>query len=352
MLSAVSGVKVAQSSRPVAVDAVAREGGDLLGAAVRVVGRGDAAEVAGPVLFAGQVGAPGRGAVGAVVERAAGLAAVGRVLGLQVVGLRGRAREGHFGQRVDAAVEVRVLLVAPGARALVDFDHADAVQEELALHFVGDGAHRGVAGADDGLAGRMQEQRRDGFVVHHEQAARGVRRVPLVRRVDAEEGHAVMVVAGALVVGGGRIGAVVGIGGHAGGDRVAEAVQHGGGIAGRHADHVVQALGDGREAELGGGRRRGRRGGRSGCRRQHREPAAAAATAAGLQQRGAGRADAQAEQMAAAQARRDQVVEGGVGAGVVADVVRVDRSDFVAGVVSHSQIFQWGLVIEKLSRVR
>jgi hypothetical protein len=78
----------------------------------------------------------------------------------------------------------------------------------------------------------------------------------------------------------------------------------------------------------------------------------AAAAAAGLQQRGAGGADAQAEQLAAAQARCDQVVEGGVGARVVADVVGVDRSDFVMGLGSHARNFQWGLVVEKLSPVR
>ncbi|MNV36668.1 hypothetical protein D3C71_1281560 [compost metagenome] len=319
--------------------AVAAEAREFLRRALAVVGSLDAAEVAGPVLFAGEVRAPRRGAVGAVVERAAGLAAVGRVLGLQVVGLGGRARELHVGERVDAAVEARILLVAPAAAGLVDLDHAHAVQVELALHFIGDGAHT----AHDGLAVRVQEQGRDGFVVHHQQAARGVGRVPLVRGVDAEEGHAVVVVAGAAVIGGRIIRAVVLVRGHAGGDRVAQAVEHAGGVAGGHGHDVVEALGHGVEAQL---QRRGRRGGGrcgSRCRRNDGEGCAAttAAATAGLQQCGAGGTDAQAEQMAAAQARRDQVGEGRVRGRVGADIVEIDAVGVRAGVCGHAQYLSW-----------
>ncbi|MDT4852690.1 hypothetical protein FQZ97_869300 [compost metagenome] len=190
----------------------------------------------------------------------------------------------------------------------------------------------------------MQKQRRDGFMVHHQQAARGVGRVPLVGGVHAEEGHAVVVVAGAAVVGGRIVGAVVLVRGHAGGDRVAQAVEHAGGVAGGHSDHVCEALGDRVEAQLHrrGGRcgSRRRRGSRS--RRKNRERGAAtAATAAGLQQCGAGGADAQAEQMAAAQARRDQVGEGRVRGRVGADIVEIDAVGVRAGVCGHAQYLSW-----------
>ena len=305
---------------------ITAEGCQLFGAAFGVVGGGDTAEVTGPVFFTREVGAPGRGAVGAVVDSAPGGVAIGRVFGDHELAESRGARQGHRRECVHAAVELGRLVEGPGGARLFHVDHTHTVQVELTLDFFGHGAYTAHAG----LTGGVQVQRGDGFVVHHQQAACACAGVPFVVATCAEVGHAVMVVTSAAVVGGGIIGAVVFIGSHVVGDRVTQAVQHTGGVTHGHDQRVGQALGHRIEVERHGGRcrrwSRGWRGRRGRCRsgRWCSGHIIVPATT-GRQHHGAGgAAHTQAEQVAAAQTRRNHAVKRRVGGGVGANVIGVD----------------------------
>ena len=236
----------------VAPDAVTAERGQFPGGAVRVVDRIEAAEVAGPVFLAGQVRTPRGLAVRAVVDSAARLRAVGRVLGDHVRRLGGRTGKLHLRHGVDAAVETRTLLVTPRtavmetALAPGNFDDADAMRKEFTQHLVGVGAHAG----GDARASRMQIGRRDGLVVHDQQGAVGRMRVMAAMFAQAEVGHSVVMVAGALGEAARAVGAVVGVRRHTERDRVSERVEHVVAVARRQSHDVIAIFRDRREVEL------------------------------------------------------------------------------------------------------
>jgi hypothetical protein len=149
------------------------------------------AEVAGPILLGRHIGVPGRDAVRAVVQRAAGRLAGRAVLGLDEIRAADRARDLHRRQAVDAAV-VRILDHTPATvGALGDADDADPVGGDFLQDLVGVAAavlvRRHITGIER-LAGRclVHEARLDIFVVEDEQAV-------LRAAVDREEVHAVMV---------------------------------------------------------------------------------------------------------------------------------------------------------------
>ena len=108
-----------------------------------------AEEVAGPVLLAGQVGAPGRDAGAAVVERAARAGAVGRLLRPQQRVAAHRAADLQRCQRRDAAVVRRALHIAPTAAGPAHLDDGDAVHRDF---LVGLGRRARI----DGAAVRVQ----------------------------------------------------------------------------------------------------------------------------------------------------------------------------------------------------
>ena len=220
---------------------VAVERGDTLVAAGRVVA-GRAGEVALEVLFAGQQRAPGGVAGTAVVDGAARAGAGGRVQRLRERVAAHCARQFHRRERRDAAVVGRVLDVGPAATGLADLDHRHAVGRDLLVGFRCRTRTRRAAV-------HMQVVVAQCLVVHRQQAALGAVRVARgAGSVEPEVLHAVVVVAGALVEIG--VAAVVGIGWRTRRQRIAECVDHGGGVAGRHAHGVGGALGHGGEAQL------------------------------------------------------------------------------------------------------
>src|SRR5690606_40320538 len=127
-----------------------------------------AAEVSGPVLLAGQVRAPWRIAVGAVVDRAASARTVGGGHGLEEVRAAYRTVEGYRRVRRDSAVERALLLPHPGAVAGISvFDHVDTVRLDLLDRLGG----RSRPGPDVGRAVRMQVVDVEVLEVLHQQPA-------------------------------------------------------------------------------------------------------------------------------------------------------------------------------------
>ncbi len=252
---------------PGAGDTVAAQRGQFLGRAPRIVHGRDTAEVTREILLAGQIGAPRRVTVGAVVDRAARARSIRRKLRDHVCRTRRRSRKLHLGQGVNAPVEARALLVVPvhqpaatmmaapeaGAAVLAaavllahDFDHADAVQVELALHFLGYGAHP----IDDGLTRGMQEGRCDRLVVEAQQSALGLVLLVAPIAAQAEEIHAVVVVARAQGIGRRIVHAGIGVVGNMSRDRIAERVQHVVAVTARKNHGVLDALGHRVEIQL------------------------------------------------------------------------------------------------------
>ncbi|MCY1224022.1 hypothetical protein D9M72_361640 [compost metagenome] len=133
--------------------AVALERGHALVIAARCIVARGAREVAEPVLLAGEEGAPRRLAGAAVVERAARLHAGGRVLGLHQRVAHCRTGDVDLRQGRDAAVEGRVLDVAPlTAAVLTHFEDRNAVNGSFLVHF------RRRAGQRGGAAIGVQEE--------------------------------------------------------------------------------------------------------------------------------------------------------------------------------------------------
>ena len=120
-------------------------------------------EVVREVLFARQVGAPGRLAAGAVVERAEHRAAlgVGRSFHHGVAGRRPAERKRGAGR--EAARVGRGPNHVPAGALALDLDHRHAVRGLRLLHFLGTPVRH---------AGHMQQAVVDVLVVHREQAAR------------------------------------------------------------------------------------------------------------------------------------------------------------------------------------
>ena len=226
-------------------------------------------EVDRPVLFAAEVGAPGRDAMAAVVQGAArGAAATvvpGNHEGPDVVQVRGRAGDADRGLRGDPTVVDRVDHVAPAAARTDHLDQAHAVVVDLLEHL----QRRAVAevpvtelrellacDAVRGLAGRMEEVGVGrALVVDGEHRATGVHHRVLAVAADEIDVHAIVVVTDALrpVVG---LGAPIAVGRDRGDQAVAGGVQHGDGVAGGQDHAVGDALGGGREPERrsGGGK--------------------------------------------------------------------------------------------------
>ena len=290
--------------------AVALERHDLAGAALGVVAGGAADDVE-VVLFAGQVGAPGRVAAGAVVVHAEGFGAGGRQLVDQLGVAFGRAAHVHRRGRVHAAVVFGAAhhLHVVAAGLALDLDHAGAV----GVDFLVDLGGRALA-VHGGAAGGVQAIRlHHVFVVDAQQAAGRGAGVELAV-LHAEEIHAVVAVADAALVGLGALVALVAPAGVAKLHRVAQRMQDADLVAGGHGDAVFLVLGDGGKAQA-----LGRRGGR---RVAVIVAAAAGRQAHAAQQGRRGGADAALERAAPAQARGQDGVHVFVGR-IVDDLVVV-----------------------------
>src|SRR5690554_4776827 len=162
----------------------------LVGRAGGVVGGVAVDEVVVEVLFAGQVGAPGGDAHGAVVQGAQHPGA-GRITGGAHAPIAAqRAADGHRRHGADAPVVARAghpLPLAVGTAA--DLQHADPVGSLLLAHLI-DGALAAAIG-QVGIAQAVGVQGRvDVLVVDHQQA------MVIGCLLEGEEVHAVMVVTG------------------------------------------------------------------------------------------------------------------------------------------------------------
>ena len=221
-----------------------------------VPGRGrsglDRTEIAVPVFLAGEVGAPGRVAVRAVVGGAVGgvavvqHAAVDGAVRRQVVLLRlehvqagRRARDPHRRVGGDAATVLRAALHLPLLAGLEGLDHRHAMRGLGLAHLLdGDAAAAGQS------FHAVQLVLVGVFVVHHQQSAvvgdAEVRlRVRLTGLHQREVVHAVVVHAVLLfLLRGGLRGRHIPVPG-ARHDRIAPGNQHLGPVAGRHAHQVL-----------------------------------------------------------------------------------------------------------------
>jgi hypothetical protein len=257
------------------------------------------AEVAVPVLLTGQIGAPGRHPVRAVVE-----GAHRGVVGLQG-GMAGpdRAREPHRGGPGDAPVEPRVD-PPPAATDAGDRDHADAVGGQgLVDLFLG---HDRVAvGVQDGAVGVL--------VVEHQQPASAA--LPAVP--EGEEVHAVVVHADLSGLLGGAVGGVLAPRRPARPDRRPP----------RDQDLGQVAVGDGEGVGAAGRHRREpqqRAAPAAGCARcRHRLPGFAE-HARRAQKAGGGDHGAAPQDLASGHPGGQDVPEGPVAGGVGAAIIRVE----------------------------
>ena len=194
-----------------------------------------ATEVAVEVLLAGEVGAPGGLAIGAVVEGAKGGAPLGIGLGLEQGMARRRAAQCHGGRGGDAAVEGPLGVGLPLAIDAHQLHQGDPVGR-LGL---------GDRLCTEGLAAIREQIFVVGvFVVDGEQGA---------IRAQGEEAHAVVVVAKLAGLGLGII--ALGKGGGIGEEGISPGDQHLGLVAGRHHYGVGHRGGHGLEAKQrpGGG---------------------------------------------------------------------------------------------------
>src|SRR5690606_9020410 len=139
-------------------------------------------EHVGPVFLAGQVGAPGRVAVAAVVVGAACAGAIGREAGLHMGRAAQRTGQLHHAGGGEAAVERVIVDHPPAAVLLADAQHAHAVGIDLLAHLLGGAPAIGVARRAVGVKGLLI----DVLVVHHQQTVLGT-------AVEGEEMHAVVV---------------------------------------------------------------------------------------------------------------------------------------------------------------
>ena len=271
-------------------------------------------EVAKPVFFARQEGAPGGLARTAVVQRAACLGAGGRELGDKLRAAARGARDVDGCERCQAEVLGRARQVRPLASRLGHFDHGNAVDGGFLVHFCGGAGQGGCAAVG------VQEEGgelfvRGGFVVHREQATLGGVVVARAIGAQAKPLHTVVVVAGTLFKV--TVGAVILVGRHAGRDGIAQGKQHAGGVTRGNAHHVGQALGHGAEAQQLG--------------RAGHGAVVIVATATGRHAKAgqhgrAYRANATAQQATAGQACTQHRFKRGVGRGVGVFVVEVDGS--------------------------
>ena len=193
-------------------------------------------EVAGPVLLAGQVGAPGRVAVGAVVLRATGGGAVGAVQGLEQGMAARRADHLHRRGGGDAAVVAAGHHLPVAEAVAADLDDGHAVGVDFLAHFLGRGAQAVQCGRSVGV----QQRRVDVLVVEHQQAVVGAAPAT-VTAVDGEEVHAVMVHADLFGLVLGAVAGVLEEGREASADRRAPGHEDAGAVAGRHRDAVGAA---------------------------------------------------------------------------------------------------------------
>ncbi len=205
-------------------------------------------EIAVEVLFAGQVGAPGRDAHRAVGQGAEHLPARGIRRGLQQGVAGRRAADGHRRATVNSPGVARRENLLPAFRLAFDFDHRHAHRMQRLHDLVACGRFGAVA-VELALVGV--------FVVDHQQ------RPPTVRS-EREEEHAVVVHArlGGLLLGGVR--GVRSEGRQVAGDagRVAPAVQDLELVAGRHPHRILQrSRHRGETQRRPGGRAAGARGG-------------------------------------------------------------------------------------------
>ena len=189
-------------------------------------------EITGPVLLAGQVGAPGREAVGAIVQCAAGGGAVGAVAGLQQGVAAYRAADLHRRGTGDAAVAGAGQHL-PLAAYAAHFHHRNPVGVDFLAHFIGTAA----LAADQGGAVGVQQRGVDVLVVEHQQAV-----VALVTAaaltIDGKEVHAVMVHADLVSLIGGTVAGVVEECREAATNRRAPGDEGGGPVTGWYGDGI------------------------------------------------------------------------------------------------------------------
>ena len=148
-------------------------------------------EIAGPVLLGGHVGAPGRIAITAVVQGAAGHGAVRAVKRLDEITAANRTMDLHRRQRGDTAVQ-RIRLNAPlVVGTLDDADHRYAVGVGFLAYLVSraltiNQRRQGTAGERKPLGCGVHQAGFDILVIEHQQAVIGT----AINRVKV---HAVVV---------------------------------------------------------------------------------------------------------------------------------------------------------------
>ena len=136
-------------------------------------------------------------------------------------------------------------MYANGAAGLGHFDDADAVGVEFLDHLVVHGSRA----VHDGGTVDVQEERRDGLVVHDQQSAIARGGAVGSAGAHAEVVDGVVMIAGAQRMRRAGFRAVVRVIGDTGGDRIAQPEEHAGRVAGRDHDGVGQALADRGEVE-------------------------------------------------------------------------------------------------------
>lgn len=301
--------KVAEAARAQAVagfQRVAREAG---------VG---GTEVAVEVLLAGEEGAPGRAAIAAVVEHAQHRGA-GRVVGglHQRMAAR-RALDVHRRVAVDAAVVGRARHQRPLACGVAPHvRHARAMRGLALACLVQREGQQPVRGVGVRLVEILGV---DVLVVEHQQTLVAAITEAVACCVEAEEGHAVVVVAHLQFLIGRGVGSVGCEGGRAGQQWRAPGQEGRGHVAGWHHHGVAAAGGHGLEAQHLLARGRGCGGGGV--------VTATAARGQAAEERNRCRAEAGLEQGAAAGHARDRAVDqlGQVGvAGRIRDAVVISQ---------------------------
>jgi hypothetical protein len=287
-------------------DAITRLAADDVGLLVLEVGAdrgaaGGRAEVAVPVLLAGQVGAPGRAAIGAIVQGAQHLGATGVGGRAHQRMSRRRALQRHGRVAMDAAVVGRLLDMRPRpVGGPPDMDHADAMRGlRLARHLQRE--RREPVGRAGGGGDGVEILGVDVLVVHDQQAFVAAVAERVAGRIEGEEAHAVVVVADLLLLVGGAV-AGVGLPGRCRrGERLAPGQEGARQVACRDGDRVGGGRGDAAEADHALGR--------GLCRRCGLGVVVAAAAGGAGQEGQGGGAQAAQQESPPARLRRQQALD-------------------------------------------
>ena len=190
-------------------------------------------EIVGPVFLAGEVGAPGGKAHGAVGDGAEHGSACGIADRLQGVGTSGRAAQGHGRHAGNTAIVARVHHPLPLAiLALAHFDHADTMSGLFLFDLCLWALPPTVSIPGKGRSLRVKKSKRHLFMVNHQQA------MLIGGMVKRKEMHAVVVVAGLLQLVSPVVGGITAPGRCPHPDRITPGKQYPGGVALRYGDPV------------------------------------------------------------------------------------------------------------------